>query len=88
MKTIWEKEKMLVTTISSFPHNVFTPEKTNLIIGARSCHNYANQLNFDQPKIMSFSKRFIEQSVPHVTLDLYSVLKMNVIGIHWTQFVC
>ena len=31
LKTLWEKEKMLVTSIFSFSHNVFYPFQTNFI---------------------------------------------------------
>ena len=56
LKTLWEKEKMLVTSIFSFSHNVFLPfPKTNSIFHSHFLSS-ANALNLDQSKILSFGK--------------------------------
>ena len=45
LKTMWEKEKMLLTTIFSFFHNVFTVSRTEIIILVTNCFLYGNALN-------------------------------------------
>ena len=47
LKTLWEKEKMLVTSIFSFSHNVFYPSKTNFSFGVTFILSSANPFNLD-----------------------------------------
>ena len=51
---LWEKEKMLVTSIFSFSHNVFYQRK----FAARTKLSSANAFNWDKAKNVSFSKGF------------------------------
>ena len=52
LKTLWEKEKMLVASIFSFSHNVFNPIKDK--------NHHFKYLNLDQYKILSFGKELID----------------------------
>ena len=45
LKTFWEKEKMLVTSIFSFSHNVFLINRKTTIIGATVSLTSANSFN-------------------------------------------
>ena len=57
MKTLREKEKMLVTSIFSFSHNVFDPIKhKEVIILANFILLSANASNLDQSGVLSFGK--------------------------------
>ena len=59
LKTFWEKEKMLVTSIFSFSHNVFySYHKTNFNISFILV--FANTFNLDFSKILSFGKELNE----------------------------
>ena len=55
-KTLWEKEKMLVTRFSPFPTMFSTLSKREIIILATSNFTSANAFNFVQSKILSFGK--------------------------------
>ena len=55
-KILWEKEKMLVTSIISFFHIVFYPIKEIIIILRTLILSSANAFNLDQAKILSFGK--------------------------------
>ena len=58
LKTLWENEKMLVTTISSFSHNVFYPSQIKINFSVAFNLSSANAFNLDQSKILSFGKEF------------------------------
>ena len=51
-KTLWEKEKMLVTSIFAFFHNVFYPSQIKFSV--TFVLSSANAFNIDKPKILSF----------------------------------
>ena len=52
-----KKEKMLVTSIFSFSHNVFDPSQTKLIFSFTFILLSANASNLDQSKILSFGEK-------------------------------
>ena len=56
LKTLWEKKKMLVTSIFSFFHNFSVLLKPNFSCSFTFMLSSANALNFDQSKILSFGK--------------------------------
>ena len=58
MKTLWEMEKMLVTSIVSFTHNVFFSKfKINIINLATFDLSSANAFNLVQSKLLLFGER-------------------------------
>ena len=59
LKTLWEKEKMLVTSIFSFPTMFSTIPKTSFDILFKSFLSSANAFNLDLSKILSFGKGLI-----------------------------
>ena len=59
VKTLWEKEKMPVTSIFSFSNNVFYPCKTNVTFSAKFNLLSANAFNLDQSKNLSFGKELM-----------------------------
>ena len=64
-KTLWEKEKMLATSIFSFSHNVFYSFKKNIIILATSDLLSADAFSLVQPKMLSFGKELtLSQTSP------------------------
>ena len=53
LKTLWEKEKMLVTSISSFSHNVLQPSKKQTSnFQSHFVLSSAHAFNLDQSKIL------------------------------------
>ena len=54
-KILWKKEKILVTSIFSFSHNVFYPIQNTFIVSS------ANALNMDWSEILSFGKELKER---------------------------
>ena len=56
LKTLWEKEKMLVTNIFSFSNNVYNPIKDQIISLSPLILLSANAFNFDPSKILPFGK--------------------------------
>ena len=56
LKTLWDKEKMLVTSIFSFSHNIFYISKTEIIILATFILLSANAFNLVTSKILSFGR--------------------------------
>ena len=66
LKRLWEKEKLLLTSIFSFSNNVFYPIKTESIILATSYLSFANALNLVQSKKMLFRKELknVKKLVP------------------------
>ena len=59
LKTVWEKEKMLKTSIFSFFHNAFYPSKANFNFSVAFNLSSANPFNFDLSKNLSFGKDLI-----------------------------
>ena len=55
-KKLWEKEKMLVTSIFSFSHNVFYPSQDKFQFLSLFFLSSANAFNLDLTKILSFRK--------------------------------
>ena len=53
LKTLWEKKKMLVTSIFFFSHNVFYPMKHNFNVLSNICLLSANAFNLGKPEILS-----------------------------------
>ena len=49
LKTLWEKEKMLLTSFFSFSHNVFYPVKDNSLFLAKIS-------NLERDKILDWSR--------------------------------
>ena len=75
LKTLWEKEKMLVTSIFSFSHNVFYPSKTNFNFSATFNLSSANAFNLDQSKNLSFGKELtLSQTSPGFYVSAVQVL--------------
>ena len=68
MKAFKEKEKMLLSSIFSFSHNVFHPIKAIIIISATFILSFANAFNLDQAKIHSFGKEL----TLHQTTKIYT----------------
>ena len=66
LKTLWEKVKMLVTSIFSFFHNVFYPSKTNLNFSVTFILSYANTFNISQPVVCCLVKSY-STSLKHFT---------------------
>ena len=62
LKTLWEKEKMLVTGIFSFSHNVFLPfpKQISFFQSHLFCRLQINAFNLDQSKMLSFGKESID----------------------------
>ena len=56
MEALREKEKMLVTSIFSFSHNVFYPRKTNLKFLVTFDLSPTNAFNLDMANILLFGK--------------------------------
>ena len=59
---MWEKEKMLVTSIFFFSRIVFYSVRINTAIWATLIFSSANYFNLDRSKILSFGKRLRPQS--------------------------
>ena len=53
-KTLWEKEKMLVTSIFTFSHCFSTLHKSNFKISVTFILSSANAFDLDKPKVLSF----------------------------------
>ena len=68
LKTLWEKEKMLVTSISSLSHNVFYPSQEEFLF-LIYLYFVVNAFNLDQSKNLSFDKELnsglLVYSLPH-----------------------
>ena len=58
LETLWKKVKMLVTSIISFFPCFLSSKKANLTFLGRIKVFSANSLSLDQPKILSFDKRY------------------------------
>ena len=64
LTTLWEKERMLVTSIFSFSHNVFYPSQQRFLPYQRERNNLfsefilssAHAFNLDQSKILPFGR--------------------------------
>ena len=56
MKTLWEKEKLLITSNFSFPHSVFYPFKQLSAIFFKFKIVFCNLLQFGRVYILSFGK--------------------------------
>ena len=57
LTTSWEKEKMLVTSIFSFSHNIFYLFQNKFhFFESNSFLSSANAFNWDQSKILSLDK--------------------------------
>ena len=63
LKTLWEKEEMLVTSIFSFSHNVFYPSQNKFQFFSHIYLSSANAFSLNQSKILSFGKELIVFSV-------------------------
>ena len=64
LKTLWEKEKMLVSSIFSFSHNVFLAvQKEFLFLSYIYILSSANLFNLDKSKILSFGEDLQEEKV-------------------------
>ena len=60
MKTLWEKENILVTSIFSFSHNVLYPFQNKFSIFSFTYDLLsANAFNLDQYKILLYGKELI-----------------------------
>ena len=59
LKTLWEKKKMLVTSIFFFSHNVFYPMNITLMFSVTFNLSSANAFNLGEPKILSSGKGLI-----------------------------
>ena len=55
-KTLRLKEKMLVTSIFSFSHNVFYLSQTNYLFLSTFILSFANAFKLDQSKILSYGE--------------------------------
>ena len=74
-KTLWEKEKMLVTSIFSFSHNNFYPfQREFLYLSYIFNLSSASAFNLDQSKILSFGKELIYSVDESATLNLTRTL--------------
>ena len=82
LKTLWEKKKMLVTSIFFFFHNVFCPMKHNLNVLSNIDLASANAFNL--PKILSSVKVLSEQRLVVITA-LNSILSTGQSSI-WARF--
>ena len=71
---MWKKEKMLVTSIFFFSHNVFYPLKTNSYFSATFILLYANAFNFDQSKNFLLGKE-LNLTLPNNRIVNLSKLK-------------
>ena len=60
LKTLWEKEKMLVTSISPFPKSFQPFQKQISIFSVTSILPSAYAFNVDQSKILLFGKELKE----------------------------
>ena len=56
LKTLWEKEKMLVTRIFSSSHSVSALHKVNFSFRVTFILSPANAINLDKAKILTFGK--------------------------------
>ena len=56
-KTLWKKEKMQVTSIFFFSHNVFYPSQNKFQFFSKIYLSSANAFNSDQSKNLSLGKR-------------------------------
>ena len=65
LKTLWEKEKMLVTSIFSFPHSVFYSMKKKIIILATFNLSSVNAFNSVMFKILLFGKERVKSTRQH-----------------------
>ena len=57
LKILWEKEKMIMTSIFSFAHNVLTLPKTNSFISVTFKLPSANVLKLVKLEVLLFTKR-------------------------------
>ena len=60
LKTLWEKEKLLLTSNFSFSHSVFKPIQVKIITLANFISSSANAFNLDKSRILSSRKEFIK----------------------------
>ena len=56
LKTLWEKEKLLVTSNFSFSHSVFYPLRELSVISSNLKLSSANSFNLEESKMLSFGK--------------------------------
>ena len=56
LKSLWDKEKLLGTSIFSFSHNVSTLSNSQVKGSVTFILSSANAFNLDQSKILSFGK--------------------------------
>ena len=58
LKTLWEKMKMLVSSIFFFSHNVFYPMKDNFNVLSNILFVVCKCFQFGKPKVLSTGKGF------------------------------
>ena len=78
---MWEKEKMLVTSIFSFFHHVFTIPYTNFNFWATFILSLQNAFDLNNYKIFSLGKEF---TLYH-TIQTFNDLKKEAF---WKQAIC
>ena len=74
LKTLWEKEKMLVTSIFSFSRNVFYPSQKEFLCLSHIYLSSAKASNLDKSKILLFGKGNLDSLVHlknRASIDLY-----------------
>ena len=64
LKTLWEKEKLLITSNFSFSHSVFYPLRELSIISSNLKLSSANSFNLEESKMLSFGKGLISFDQP------------------------
>ena len=80
-KTLWEKEKLLVTSNFSFSHSVSTCLKNFLPFSTKLKLTSANSFNLDEPKICRLGKG--EMNLAHEPMgQCVFVFKMPAVGLH------
>ena len=58
LKTLWEKEKLLVTSNFSFSHNIFYPFGKSSAISSNSRLSSANSFSLEESKLCHLGKGF------------------------------
>ena len=79
LKTMWKEEKMLLTNIFSFPHNVFytSQNKTNFNFQFTFVFSSANAFDLDMSKILLFGSQLMHLQKVLTKVSLNSQCWLN-----------
>ena len=81
LKTLWEKEKLLVQAISPFPTMFFTPSKTEIIIFVTFNLSSANAFNLVYKQFPLFPQCFLLHQRQKLSFLLHLICRLQMLSI-------